>query len=448
MSVGLKRPGIGRVIPALFLLFFLCPVSAQAQTYWYSHGSDYSEWYGTPEAACFAWLDSLNRTNAWGKAVFTVRDQYPNCYDPQTGYYLGAAHCGPSSNPVCQYVAVYSPTKTTEAPAGCNYLHPITQVCTDTDPEAECAGLAGTSVSKTGSGGWAGKPQSFVDSNNGCNLSEAGGVSLLLGDNDTWNGNYVYDGTLGTPGGSVPTDTTKTQQGGSTTCSTSSAGNTLCIDELNPNCMSFNGEQICGSTSTGTSSPKLPSDGTCRTYTTGDVCESTAINTPVDGYGNPVPSDSTQVGAESGSGGTVYYDYYPNGDGDPSTQAGEQGASGTGGTSGTGSTTIEGEVEVGCDGCPAWSDGGAAAGGNASQTAIEQGMDDDMGLGQTGITPQSAMPAAATCQQLSYTWNGYDFTWPSSDGCTKINSVKELIGWFFYAMTAIYLFLLATRKPG
>lgn len=460
-----NRPESGRVIPALLLfLFLICPQFVQAHTVakYQQNTSWYDNTHGALKGACVAALETLSAGNGYSYVAKT--ETYSDNADLGTGircYYWAMSDSSANSDPDCAAVGHwthdYGPsgcgdpihgwlvkaTTTSHTGDECAYFD-LAGKCTNVDPNAVCVAKQGQSKSYSWTGGFGNKPASFKDSD-GCQLVEGGGVAVCTGDGSLCTGTYKQTGSINT-GVPTGTESTKTGAGSTTTCSTSSAGNTLCLDELNPNCMTFNGEQVCGTSATGTVK-RFPQDNTCNQYDTGSICESGATNKPTDAYGNPVAKNPGNAQTESPSGGFVEYEYYPDGSGDSSTGAGETGMQGTGGT-GTSEVTIDGPIEIDESGVGAWSDGGSAAGGNSAQQGIEDGMDSSMGIAGSGIDPTSAMPGYASCDQINASLFGHDFTWPSADGCSKMESVKTLIAWFLYALTALYLFRLATRKPG
>jgi len=57
------------------------------------------------------------------------------------------------------------------------------------------------------------------------------------------------------------------------------------------------------------------------------------------------------------------------------------------------------------------------------------------------------LPGGGSCQSITGDALGYAFTIPGADGCDRLAVLKGILEWAFGIATAIYIFVLASRRP-
>jgi len=206
-------------------------------------------------------------------------------------------------------------------------------------------------------------------------------------------------------------------------CAEDAYGNKICIEPAVSNCGEFNGVQFC--------SEDIPTTGTCTLLGSGGfICDGTAeppLNT--DGTAQHEVADVTD-----GTNDAKIYDAAGGKDAQGIAEGNEDAVIDETGTP-TGSDDMFGGALDGTgidgyiDGLGGEGEGGGVTGGGGSIAL-------DLGL-----------PQSATCTSISFSFQGTPVVFPGTDGCDKLDKWKDIIGWFLYCATAIYLVRVATRKP-
>ena len=206
-------------------------------------------------------------------------------------------------------------------------------------------------------------------------------------------------------------------------CAEDAYGNKICIEPQATNCGEFNGHEFCAE--------DIPTTGTCTLLGAGGfICDGTAeppLNT--DGTAQHEVADVTD-----GTNDAKIYDAAGGKDAQGIAEGNEDAViDETGTPTGTDDmfggaldgTGIDGYI----DGLGGEGEGGGVTGGGGSISL-------DLGL-----------PQSATCTSISFSFQGTPVVFPGTDGCDKLDKWKDIIGWFLYCATAIYLVRVATRKP-
>ncbi len=280
----------------------------------------------------------------------------------------------------------------------------------------------------------------------GCTYNQSG-PSISFSGSGSWEGKY--NGTTAScsfDDAAVP-DTPDN-------CISSSSGNLACYDVADQNCGSFNGEPFCVAD---------VAANNCLTSSNGSaMCATGSPNAPDNGIaGTPaIPDDSFSLGGNNGSGTGIDYfspgtvssasnsaDFDPNANPpadppptvcDPATDPNGCQSPAECGTS----STPPCAVLVDESGTPVGSD--SMFQNDVGQSLIDN-ISTDAGFSSPTLIP--ALPSAGDCQTIAITWGNVSRNIPSSLMCSRIETFKGLLSWFFYILTAFFLFTLATRRP-
>lgn len=232
-------------------------------------------------------------------------------------------------------------------------------------------------------------------------------------------GSYIATSTTCNPGIEAPTEE---QVLPGKQCAEDAYGNKICIEPAVTNCGEFNGKEFCAE--------DIPQDGECHLLGSGGfICDGATPPKNIDGTDQNKVADVTD-----GTNDAQIYD--ANGGADAQdTEAGTEdtGIDETGTPTGT-DGMYDGEVDgtgiaglldgIGSEG----TGGGVATGGNT-------------------ISFSPNLPASATCQSITTSWAGKTIIFPGVDGCIKLGKWRDIMGWFFYILTALYIVNLATKRP-
>ena len=67
--------------------------------------------------------------------------------------------------------------------------------------------------------------------------------------------------------------------------------------------------------------------------------------------------------------------------------------------------------------------------------------------GNPGFGNPLNIPAGGACSQVSFGIGSYMTTFPGSQGCTMLNSLKSILAWAVYVMTAFAIYHIALKRP-
>jgi len=233
-------------------------------------------------------------------------------------------------------------------------------------------------------------------------------------------GQYTATATTCTPGVDAPTEE---QVLPGKQCLEDAYGNKICIEPAETNCGEFNGHEFCAE--------DIPTTGECTLLGSGGfICDGTA--TP------PANTDGTEqhevADVTDGTNDAKIYDAAGGADAQDDAEGNE-------------------DQEIDETGTPEGTDN--MFDGDADGTGIDGLLDGIGGEGEGGgvatgggsIDFDPGLPSSASCQSITTSIFGHTFTFPGTDGCTKLGKWRDIMGWFFYILTALYLVSLATRRP-
>ncbi len=305
----------------------------------------------------------------------------------------------------------------------------------------QCEGNEGNSVRLTGESG--GIPSSVCHS--GCTYNSSG-VGVSFPSSGAWLSSFT--------GTETPCSIDDGLDSGDDNCVTGPSGNKACYEPANQNCGSFNGQSVCVDD---------VAANNCISDSSGSVlCESGSTGGPDNGTpGVPAtPDDSFQLG-DVAAGGGVEIDYYapgtvsdatnsddfPPSDSsdddlpaacDPATDPNGCRSAAECGTSDTPPCA----VVVDESGTPVGTDDMFA--GDVGQSLIDS-IGDAPGIASPVFVPD--LPVSQSCQTITISWRGATRSIPSVLMCSRVETFKTVLSWFFYLSTAFFLFRLATRSP-
>ena len=256
---------------------------------------------------------------------------------------------------------------------------------------------------------------------NECQYQRGGGVGVQLVSGQ-WTAQFISTGQSCTP--SDPEESPANSD-----CIADAQGNELCFDQQQTNCGTFNGKQVC--------LDSLPASGECTIIAgKGYICDA-GESAPTLPDGGVAPEVGTMSEEESpGSGNYNDWKIYDNGiPGDTPVDPGEP-------------SSEEGDDEplkIDEDGVPEGSDDMYNQQLNDAFDSYGAGIGLESGVGAPIFNP--GLPSSGSCAQITMNILGRSYSFPGANGCIWLAKWRDIAGWFFYIVTAIELFKIATRRP-